>query len=144
MGGDELDVVADRGYFKGEEILACDEANITTYLPKPQTSGSMKRGLFSKRDFIYHAEDDEYECPGGERLIWQFTTEEKGQTLHKYWSSACPGCPIKAQCTTGKNRRVARWEHEHIVEALEQRLDKEPERMRARLQHETHDQFVWC
>jgi len=138
MGGDELDVVADRGYFKSEEILACDQANITTYLPKPQTSGSVKRGLFSKRDFIYHAEDDEYECPGGERLIWRFTTEEKGQTLHKYWSSACPSCPIKTQCTTAKNRRVARWEHEYVIEALEQRLDKEPERMRVRRETVEH------
>jgi hypothetical protein len=132
VGTEALEVVADRGYFRGEEILACGEANITTYLPKPQTSGSMKKGLFSKRDFVYHTEDDEYECPAGERLIWRFTTEEKGQTLHKYWSSACPHCPLKARCTTGKHRRVARWKHEAVVEALEARLDREPERMRAR------------
>jgi transposase len=127
-----LEVVADRGYFKGEEILACDEANITTYLPKPYTSGSVKKGLFSKRDFIYHPEDDEYECPASERLVWRFTAEEKGQTIHKYWSSSCPECPIRSQCTTSQYRRVARWEHEHVIEALEQRLDKEPERMRVR------------
>ncbi len=138
MGSDELDVVADRGYFKGEEILACDQANITTYLPKPQTSGSMKKGLFSKRDFIYHAEDDEYECPGGERLIWRFETEEKGQSIHKYWSSACPSCPIKSQCTTSRYRRVGRWEHEAVVEALEVRLDREPERMRVRRETVEH------
>lgn len=72
---DTLDVVADRGYFKGEEILACDKDNITTYLPRPLTSGSTKKGLFNKRDFIYHAKDDQYECPAGERLIWRFTTE---------------------------------------------------------------------
>jgi len=138
IGTDELDAVADRGYFRGEEILACDEANITTYLPKPQTSGSMKKGLFSKRDFIYHAQDDEYECPAGERLIWRFTTEERGQTLHKYWSSACPSCPIKARCTTAQNRRVARWEHEAVVEALEARLDREPERMRVRRETVEH------
>ena len=98
----------------------------------------MKKGLYSKRDFLYHAEDDEYECPAGERLIWRFTTEERGQTLHKYWSSACPGCPIKAQCTTAKNRRVARWEHEAVVEALEARLDREPERMRTRRETVEH------
>jgi len=129
---DELEVVADRGYFKGEEILACEQDNITTYLPKPQTSRSLKKGQFSKRDFIYHAKDDEYECPAGERLIWRYTSEQNGQTLRKYWSSACPRCPIKAQCTTAKYRRVARWEHEHILEELERRLDKEPERMRVR------------
>ena len=127
-----LEVVADRGYFKGEEILACDEHNITTYLPKPQTSGSVKKGLFSKRDFIYHPEYDEYECPAGERLIHRFTTEEKGQTIHKYWSSQCPDCPIRSRCTTSKYRRVSRWEHEAVIEALEKRLDREPERMRVR------------
>lgn len=129
---DALEVVADRGYFKGEEILACEQDNITTYLPKPYTSGSVKKGLYSKRDFVYHPEDDEYECPASERLIYRCTSEEKGQTIHKYWSSACPSCPIKTQCTTGKERRISRWEHEHVVEALERRLDAEPERMRVR------------
>ena len=127
-----LEVVADRGYFKGEEILACEQDSITTYLPKPLTSGSVKKGLFSKRDFIYHAEDDEYECPAKERLIRRFTTEEKGQTIHKYWSSACPGCSIRSKCTTSKYRRVGRWEHEHVLDELEQRLDAEPGRMRVR------------
>ena len=135
---DELDVVADRGYFKGEEILACDEAGIRTYLPKPQTSGSLAKGLFGKRDFIYKADDDEYECPAGERLKWRFKSEEKGQTLHKYWSSACPGCALKSQCTTGKNRRITRWEHEAVVEALQARLDREPDRMRARRETVEH------
>ena len=109
---DHLRVVADRGYFKGEEILACDDASITTYLPRPQTSGSVKKGLFSKRDFIYHADDDEYECPDGERLEWRFETEEKGQTIHKYWTSACLDCPIKSLCTTDKYRKITRWEYE--------------------------------
>lgn len=138
LGVEALEVVADRGYFKGEEILACEESNITTYLPKPYTSGSVKKGLFSKRDFIYHAKDDEYECPAGERLVWRFTTEEKGQTIHKYWSSSCPDCPIRSQCTTSQYRRVARWEHEEVIEALEQRLEKEPERMRVRRETSEH------
>jgi hypothetical protein len=138
MVAEELEVVADRGYFKGEEILDCHNAGITTYLPKPQTSGSQAEGRFGKRDFRYIPDDDEYECPGGERLIWRFRTEEKGQTIDKYWSSACPGCKIKAQCTTSSYRRVARWEHESVLEDLEARLDKEPERMRARRETSEH------
>ena len=138
IGTEELDVVADRGYFKGEEILACDESGITTYLPKPQTSGSTKRGLFSKRDFIYKPQDNEYECPAGERLTWRFSTEEKGQAIHKYWSSNCPGCAIRGQCTSSKYRRVGRWEHEAVVEAVEARLEKEPERMRTRRETVEH------
>jgi transposase len=138
IGTDKLEVVADRGYFKGEEILACDTTGITTYLPRPQISANLSRGRFSKRDFIYIAEDDEYQCPAGERLIWRFQTEENGLTVHKYWSSNCLRCAIKSQCTPSPYRRVTRWEHEAVVEALEARLDKEPERMRVRRQTVEH------
>lgn len=132
IGSEALDVVADRGYFRGEELRACDAANITTYLPKPQTSGNLAKGQFGKRDFIYHQDDDEYECPAGQRLIYRFTRQENGQMIHRYWTSACPQCAIQSQCTTGLYRRVSRWEHEAVIEAAEQRLDKEPERMRVR------------
>ncbi len=133
IGSETLDVVADRGYFTSKEILASNESKITTYhLPKPQTSGSRKQGLFSKRDFTYKAEDDEYVCPAGERLIWRFETQEKGLTIHKYWSSHCPTCSLKSQSTTSAYRRVTRWEYEAVLEAAEARLDREPERMRTR------------
>jgi transposase len=132
LDAEHLDVLADRGYFKGEQIKACDDDNITAYLPRPLTSGNKKKGLFTKEDFVYHHQDDEYECPAGERLIWRFTSEEKGQTIHKYWSSNCPRCPIRDQCTTSKYRRVARWAHEEVVEALDARMQREPDRMRTR------------
>ena len=138
IGSETLAVVADRGYFNGKDILACEQSQITTYLPKPQTSGSTKKGLFSKRDFIYHADENEYACPAGERLIWRFETVEKGLKLHKYWSSRCPNCSIKSQCTTDKYRRVGRWEHEAVIEAAEARLDREPERMRTRRETVEH------
>jgi len=131
-GCDALEVVADRGYFSGTELLACEQSSITVYLPKPQTSGNIKQGRFSKRDFIYDVDKDEYQCPAGERLIWRFETEEKGLKIHKYWSSNCPRCAIKARCTTSPYRRVARWEHEAVIEAAEARLDQEPARMRVR------------
>jgi hypothetical protein len=92
----------------------------------------MAKGLFGKRDFIYDAEADEYTCPDGQRLVYHFTREEKGQVIRRYWSSHCPHCALKPQCTTGVYRRVSRWEHEAVIEAAEQRLDKEPERMRVR------------
>jgi transposase len=128
----ELAVVADRGYFNGEEILACEENGITTYLPKPQTSGNQAKGLFGKRDFHYIAKDDEYLCPAGERAIWRQKTVEKDRVIHRYWSSACRECAIKSQCTTGRERRISRWEHEAVLDELEQRMDREPERMRIR------------
>ena len=129
---DDLTVVADRGYFSGEEIKACDDAGITTYLPKPQTSGNQAKGYFGKRDFIYIAEDDEYLCPADQRLIRHTQTQEKGQIFYRYWCSTCQVCSIKSQCTTGKERRVTRWEHEAILDKLDARMERTPEMMKVR------------
>jgi transposase len=138
IGTDTLDVVADRGYYNGTEILDCEEAQITTYIPKVQTSGNLKKGMFSKRDFKWMAQDNEFECPAGERLIWRFSTEEHGKVINKYWSSNCPACAIKEQCTTSKYRRVSRWEHEDVLDRVQDRLDAEPERMRVRRETVEH------
>jgi transposase len=129
---DKLEAVADRGYFKGEEILACEEAGITVTLPKPQTSGAKSKGRFGKQDFVYLPSDDAYHCPAGEKLQYYFTAEENGQQMRRYWTNACRTCPIKAQCTTAEQRRITRWEHEHVVEAVQERLDKNPDAMRVR------------
>ncbi len=133
-----LDVVADRGYFSGEEILACDEAGITVTLPKPLTSGLKAKGRFAKQDFRYLAEDDVYVCPAGERLFYHYTTEQRGLNLRRYWTNFCQHCAIRSRCTTGKERRITRWEHEHVVEAVERRLDEHPEKMRLRRQTVEH------
>ena len=138
IGTDTLDVVADRGYYSGTEILECETSQITTYIPRIHTSGSIKKGLFSKRDFKWIAQDNEYECPAGERLIWRFSTEEHGKVVNKYWSSNCPACSIKARCTTSPYRRVSRWEHEDVLDRVQDRLDAEPERMRIRRETVEH------
>ena len=133
-----LDVVADRGYFSGEEILACAEAGITVTLPKPMTSNSKAEGRFGKQDFRYLAEEDVYVCPAGERLTYRFTNEENGLVLRRYWTNACQSCAIKHDCTTGKQRRITRWEHEHVLEAVQRRLDQHPEKMRQRRETVEH------
>jgi transposase len=137
-GIEALTVVADRGYFKGEQIMDCDQAGITPLVPKSMTSNSKADGRFDKQDFIYIASDDEYRCPAGQRAIKRFTTIEHGMTLSKYWSSACPRCPLKAQCTTSDYRRITRWEHEAVLEAMQRRLDRKPEMMRVRRQTVEH------
>ncbi len=132
LGRDELDVVADRGYYSGREIRACEQANIATYLPKPNTSGNKARGLFDRSEFHYNANDDEYACPAGERLIYRFTRTEAGKEIRRYWSSACTTCPIKNKCTTGEHRRVSRWVHEAVVERAQARINSRPDIMRVR------------
>ena len=138
IGKDALEVVADRGYYSGIEIAKCEGAQITTYIPKAQTSGNIKKGLFSKRDFKWIAKDKEYECPADERMIWRSTTQEDGKTVSRYWSSSCSACRIKKQCTTSKYWRITRWEHEDVLDKVQDRLDREPERMRKRRETVEH------
>src|SRR5216684_4337033 len=114
---DKLEAVADRGYFNGEEILACEQAGICVTLPKPMTSGAKSEGRFGKQDFVYMPEEDVYRCPAGEKLKFHYANEEHGQKMRRYWTNACKTCAIKDQCTTGKERRITRWEHEHAQDA---------------------------
>src|SRR6187455_2083957 len=133
-----LDAVADRGYFSSAEILACHEAGITVTLPKPQTSGAKSDGRFGKQDFVYLPEEDAYRCPAGEHLPYRFTNEEDGKRMRRYWTTACQGCSLKSRCTTGSERRIPRWEHEHLLEAVQKRLDANPEAMRQRRETVEH------
>lgn len=70
LGVDELEAVADRGYYSGEEIKACDDDGIRVTLPKPATSGMEAKGQFGKHDFAYLAEQDVYRCPAGQLLAY--------------------------------------------------------------------------
>jgi transposase len=133
-----LDIIADRGYFSGEEILECDNAGITVTLPKPMTSNAKAEGRFGKQDFRYVTEEDVYVCPAGERLTYSCTVEDKGLHLRRYRTSACPRCSIKHDCTTSKERLISRWEHEHVIEAVQRRLDEHPEKMRQRRETVEH------
>jgi len=132
VGKDKLQVIADRGYFKGPEILTCEQAGIKTFVPKPMTSNAKAEGRFSKADFIYIARDDEYQCPAGQRLRRHHSSVENGLRIDTYYTSVCPQCPLKSQCTTGQERRVRRWEHEAVLDAMQARLDRKPNAMKVR------------
>lgn len=129
MSCDDIEAVADKGYYKGEELVACEEAGIPVTVPKPHTSNAAAHGRFDRADFTYIAGDDAYVCPAGALLTYRFTNTEAGKTLHWYWTDACGSCAIKGRCTTSKERRVRRWEHEGILERVQQRLDDDPNTM---------------
>lgn len=137
-GEADLIALADRGYYEGYEILESERAGIAAVVPKPMTSNNLADGLFDKRDFVYDAQNDEYRCPAGRIAVYRFTSEEGGKTLHKYWSSDCPQCPLKPRCTKSKNRRIARWEHEDVLDVVQQRLEGAPEAMKLRRQTVEH------
>jgi hypothetical protein len=129
---DQLEAVADRGDFDSEEILACDQAGIAVTLPKPMTSGAKSKGRYGKQDFVYLPDEDAYRCPAGEKLKYYYSNVERGLTLRRYWTLACHTCPLKSRCTTAKERRIVRWEHEDVLEAVQRRLDLNPGAMRQR------------
>jgi transposase len=138
LGVDKLEAVADRGYYNSTEIKACDDAGVTVTLPKPMTSGAKSDGRFGKQDFVYNAAEDVYRCPAGEKLAYRMTTEQDGKMMRRYWTNACPNCLLKSKCTTGNERRIPRWEHEHVLEAAQKRLDENPQAMRARRETVEH------
>ena len=128
----ELTVVADKGYYSGEQIKDCMDSGVTPIVPKCKTSSNRSNGLFDKNTFIYHPDKNEYECPAGEALIERFRTIEYGKTLIAYWSSNCKTCTLKPQCTTGVNRRVKRWEHEAVLDQMQTNLEAMPDAMKIR------------
>lgn len=132
MGKKELLAIADRGYFSGPQIKACADAGIAAVLPKPTTSNAKAEGRFDRADFIYIKQDDEYQCPAGQRAIYRFSREENGMLIRRYWSTACPQCATKSQCTPSQYRRISRWEHEEVIEAVQRRLDQSPKSMSIR------------
>jgi transposase len=135
---DKLTVVADRGYFSGVEVRACQAEGIRPLVPKPHTSSNRLRGRFTKDDFRYDADNDQYLCPAGETLTWRFQTVEAGLNTDIYFSSACKQCAIKARCTITNYRRIHRWEHAADVESMLDDLDRHPDTMALRKQTAEH------
>lgn len=131
---DELEVLADRGYYSGQEIKACDDAGMTTYLPKSHTSNNRAKGLYDKSDFIYNTKTDTYRCPADQVLIWRHSFVERDKNMNRYYApdAVCAACSLKSKCTSGKHRRVSRWEHEEVLERLDQRMEDKPGQMGVR------------
>jgi len=138
LGVDKLEAVADRGYFDTAEIVACANAGVTLTLPRRMTSNAKAEGRFGKQGFAYLADEDVYRCPAGEKLTYRYTNIERGLSLRRYWTTVCGDCALKELCTTGRKRRIARSEHEHILEAVQERLDANPQAMRQRRETVEH------
>ncbi|MEQ1868103.1 MAG: IS1182 family transposase [Micropepsaceae bacterium] len=119
---EELEVIADRGYFAGVDIVACKNMKVDALAPRSHTSNAAADGRFDKDAFIYQPDEDAYRCPAGQTLSRRSQSTEAGLKLIAYWTKACPDCPIKTKCTIGSERRVKRWEHEHVIEAMQKRM----------------------
>jgi len=139
LGVDEMDVIADKGYYDGQEVKACLEEGITPYIPKANTSANRKRGLFTKEDFRYDPNQDGYGCPAGQTLTYRFTTVEQEREIRYYATRACRECDLKPKCTRNKRgRRITRWVDEHLLEAMQARVRAEPAKVGLRKQLAEH------
>ena len=138
-GCDELTVLADRGYFNGDQVLACEGTGILPIIPKTQTSNNPNRGLFSGADFIYDVEHDHYTCPAGQHLTKGKVRSDRRDDMDHYRNlSACEACVLNSRCTTDKHKRVKRWLHEGVLDKMQARLDRLPEAMTIRRQTVEH------
>lgn len=133
LGVDELEALADMGYYHGKEIKACLAEGITPYIPKPRTSASRKQGLFAKEDFQYDPEKDCYWCPAREALTFRFQTTEKKRDIKYYATPACAHCTFRHECTRSKDgRRITRWVDEDLLDEMERRVRASPGKMKLR------------
>ena len=138
-GCDELTVLADRGYFNGDQVLACEGTGVLPIIPKTQTSNNPNRGLFSGADFIYDVEHDHYTCPAGQHLTKGKVRSDRRDDVDHYRNlSACEACVLNSRCTTDKHKRVKRWVHEGVLDKMQARLDRLPEAMTIRRQTVEH------
>ena len=138
-GCQEVTVLADRGYYTGEEVLACEGSGVLPCVPKTLTSGNAKRGLFTGQDFIYDTEHDRYTCPAGQHLTKGKVRSDRRDNIDHYRNlTACSTCTLKPRCTPDKVKRVKRWEHEGVLDKMQARLDHMPDAMTIRRQTVEH------
>jgi transposase len=134
LGVESLEVVADRGYYNGEEVKACEQSGMTPYVPKPNNSSNLKRGRFTKEDFVYEPQKDCYRCPAGKELSYRFNSVEQGRRVRSYEIFGCNSCELKSKCSVNKRgrRRITRWLDEAILEAMARRVAEHPEKVELR------------
>jgi transposase len=138
-GCEAITVLADRGYFSGDQVLACEGTGVIPIVPKTETSSGTKRGFFTRADFIYDAEHDHYTCPAGAKLTKATRRADHNEDFDFYRHlSACFTCPLKPRCTPTKLRRVKRWEQEAVLDRMQARLDRMPDAMLIRRQTVEH------
>src|ERR1700756_1643149 len=138
-GCEHITALADRGYFNGDQVLSCEGTGVAPVVPKTLTSGNAKRGLFTGQDFIYDAEKDHYTCPAGQHLTRGRVRSDRSGDIDQYRHlTACFTCPLKPRCTTEKLKRIKRWKHERVLDAMQARLDRMPDAMGVRRQTPEH------
>src|SRR6201981_2849817 len=138
-GFEQITALADRGYFNGDQVLSCEGTGAAPVVPKVLTSSGAKRGLFTRQDFIYNAEHDHYTCPAGAKLTKIQRRVDHTEDFDRYRHlSACFSCPLRPRATPPQRRIIKRWVNEHVLDRMQDRLDRMPEAMGVRRQTVEH------
>src|SRR5262249_21222871 len=138
-GCEQITALADRGYFNGDQVLTCEGTGVAPIVAKTLTSSGAKRGYLTRQDFIYNAEHDHYTCPAGAKLTKIHRRVDHTENFDRYRHlSACFTCPLRSQCTPTPRRIIKRWENEHLLDRMQDRLDRMPEAMAVRRQTAEH------
>ena len=139
LGVERIDVVADKGYFKIEDIEACEKAGMAPYVPRPQRGPSVRKGLFRKDEFKYDPETDSFTCPAGQRLTpYSSSALRQLKKINYANRKACRDCPLRARCTDNQFRTVSRLENEAVLDRMQDRLAKRPEVLNQRREAVEH------
>ena len=134
-----IDAVADAGYFKIEDIEACENAGVVPHVPKPQRGSTVSQGLFPKERFRYDGGEDIYICPDGQRLALHSKRKRRDLFFASYANrAACKECQLKSKCTKSAFRRILRYVDEAILERMAERLAARPELLDARRESVEH------
>jgi len=128
LGVERIAVVADRGYFKIEDIEACEKAGIDPYVPRPQRGPSVRAGLFRKDEFSYDPTSDSFLCPAGQHLHpYSFSLMRGLKKINYCNRQACRDCTIRLQCTNKQFRYVSRLENEAVLDRMQARIAQRPD-----------------
>src|SRR5260370_8833251 len=138
-GNKEITVLADRGYFSGDQVLSCEGTGVAPIVPKTLTSSGTKRGLFTRQDFIYNAERDHYTCPAGANITKIPRRAHHTEDFDRYRHlSACVTCPLRPRCTPTPRRIIKRWENEDVLDRMQARPHQLPQGLGGRRQTRAH------
>ncbi len=141
LGKKEVTVLADKGYYSGPDIKDTQEAGMTPLVPKGDTSGSEKKGIFNRSLFTYNSDKDVYICPANKEMTYRSSGVEDGLTIKRYYLDVwtCRECALKSQCTKSKQpRRISRWEHQDKMDRMDESMASMPQSTLIRKQTVEH------
>jgi len=115
--------LADKGYYDGEDIAACEENGVTCLVAKPKPGGDVKSEGFSRDSFVYDRENDYYICSCQNRLNFMRVQKHSNGKEYRVYAnySACGQCPKRSECTKSGHREILRSLYQDTLDIVDKR-----------------------